>query len=312
MTNIIAWVGKNKLSVVLLVVVGYLLLQSGVVSQLSGRQVMMNSKSAIGSNYGGVMMDSLSTSVGGYSESMPYNAPAPVASSNRMVVQDTNISLLVKDVSDSINKIETTSESLGGYMVNSYLSTPEGAASGSITVRVPSTKRAEALAQFKALGVKVVSENVSGRDVTDQYTNLDARLEVLNKTKSKFEQIMDQAVSVSDLLTVQRELVNMQSQIDSVIGQQRYLEQTAKLTLVSISLSTDELALPYAPDAAWRPAVVFKEAVRSMIATVRSLGNTLIWLAVYSPVWGVALVGYLVVRRRNKARLVVTQTGGGQ
>jgi len=136
---------------------------------------------------------------------------------------------------------------------------------------------------FKDYSVKVVSESISGRDVTDQYVDLDARLQVLLKTKSKFEQILDQAVEVKDLLNVQRELTSLQSQIDSVKGQQKYLEQSAKLSKITAYLSTDELSLPYAPTKAWRPQVVFKTAVRSLISNFRSLGNLIIWSAVYLP-----------------------------
>ncbi|PJE66634.1 hypothetical protein COU93_03235, partial [Candidatus Shapirobacteria bacterium CG10_big_fil_rev_8_21_14_0_10_36_6] len=73
--------------------------------------------------------------------------------------------------------------------------------------------------------------------------------------------------------------------INSVKGQQKYFEQSAKLSKITIYLSTDDLALPYAPTNEWRPAVVFKEAVRSLINNIRGLGNILIWVVVFSPLW---------------------------
>jgi hypothetical protein len=140
------------------------------------------------------------------------------------------------------------------------------------------------MAAFKKLAVKVVSESVSGNDVTDQYVDLDAQLAVLTKTKVKFEDILDKATRVEDLMNVQQQLINIQQQIDSVKGQQKYLDQSAKLSLVSVYLSTDELALPYAPTNEWRPAVIFKEAVRSLIANIRGLGSLIIWGVVYLPI----------------------------
>ena len=95
---------------------------------------------------------------------------------------------------------------------------------------------------------------------------------------------MDKATRIEDLLNVQQQLVSLQQQIDSVKGQQKYYEQSAKLSLVNVYLSTDELALPYAPTNEWRPTVVFKEAVRSLIAHFRSLGSLLIWGVVYLPI----------------------------
>jgi len=137
---------------------------------------------------------------------------------------------------------------------------------------------------YKDMAVKVVSESVNGTDVTDQYTDLQAQLEVLQKTKIKFEDILDRATAVNDLLNVQRELISLQSQIDSVKGQQKYYEQSAKLSKITIYLSTDELALPYAPTNEWRPTVIFKEAVRSFVGAIRSIGSLIIWAFVYLPI----------------------------
>lgn len=171
---------------------------------------------------------------------------APSETSDRLVIQDTGLSLQVKDVNQSIKEIERTTQELGGFLVRSYLSKPESAANGNISVRVPEEKRAEAMEAFKQGAVKVVSESVSGSDVTDEYTDLQAQLEVLEKTKAKFESILNQAVEVKDLLEVQRELLSVQKQIDSVKGQQKFYEQSAKLSKITVYLSTDDLALPYA------------------------------------------------------------------
>lgn len=235
----------------------------------------------------GVAMDSAGT----FSALPSLNAPsisrkasqvAPSDSTDRLVITDTSLSLHVKDVSQTINSIQQETQKLGGFLVNSHLSKPEFAASGNITIRIPSDKLSQALEVFRGLAVKVVSESVVGTDVTDQYEDLDARLAVLYKTKAKFESIMDQAVQIQDLLNVQRELVSLQSQIDSVVGQQQYYKKSADLSKVVIYLSTDDLSLPYAPTGEWRPLVVFKTAVRSLLQTLRGFGNLVIWLGVYS------------------------------
>ncbi|OIP87542.1 hypothetical protein CO009_03720 [Candidatus Shapirobacteria bacterium CG_4_8_14_3_um_filter_35_11] len=210
---------------------------------------------------------------------------APSESTNRLVIQDTSLSLQVDNVESKIKEIESKTTEMGGFLINSNLSKPNGVGSGTISVRIPEGKRDEAMELFKVMAVKVVSENVSGTDVTDQYTDLQAQLEVLQKTKVKFEEILDKAYTVNDLMNVQQQLISLQQQINSVKGQQKYFEQSAKLSKITIYLSTDDLALPYAPTNEWRPAVVFKEAVRSLINNIRGLGNILIWVVVFSPLW---------------------------
>jgi hypothetical protein len=220
-----------------------------------------------------------------YAESMPVPAVAPSLSTNRMVVRNSTLSLVVTSVASGLTTIENIATTTGGYLVDSSMSQPEGAANGSITIRVPSEKRAEALASIKAAGLRTVSEQVTGSDVTDEYADLDSRLASLKKTKTKIEDLLDRSGNVSDLMNVQRELMNLQSQIDSVLGQQKYLEGNTKLSRISVYLSTDEFSLPYAPDQPWRPEVVFKQAVRSLVGTLRGLVDWVIWIGVYAPVW---------------------------
>ena len=228
------------------------------------------------------------------------NGIAPTDSSDRMVIKESTLSLMVKDVAESIKTIQTATEKSGGYLINSHLSKPQESGSGSISVRVPESKLTGALAEFRKAGLRVIDEYISGNDVTDQYVDLEARLATLNKTKTKFEQILEQTVQVQDLLNVQRELVNLQQQIDSIKGQQQYLAQSAKLSKVTVYLSTDEFSLPYSPADPWRPNVVFKLAVRSLVSALRGIGTAAIWIGVYSPIWAPILFSVWLINKKKR------------
>lgn len=302
MTKLLSWLKSHKLSVVLIFAIVYLLwgqnYPSPIRSSLSKQQ-----------RFGGEMMAdvTLPKSGGGAADMMrsilpPDSETPPTSGQDRLVIRETTLSMVVKDVSESIKTIQQKTEDLDGYMVNSHLSKPEESASGAITVRVPEEKLSDALDAFRRAGLRVVDENVSGRDVTDQYVDLEARLATLNKTKTKFEEILDKAIQVQDILTVQRELVNLQSQIDSVKGQQQYLSQSAKLSKITVYLSTDEFSLPYSPADPWRPNVVFKLAVRSLVSNLRNIGSALIWITVYSPLWVPILIVVFFVKRKKAIR----------
>lgn len=111
----------------------------------------------------------------------------PVMGSDRLVIRDTSLSLFVEDVGETVSKIKSAVEVANGFMVSSYMNTPEGASNGSISVRVPTEKLDEVLDQIRGMAVRVVNESVSGTDVTDQYEDLEARRAILEKTKAKFE-----------------------------------------------------------------------------------------------------------------------------
>ncbi|HKZ34549.1 MAG TPA: DUF4349 domain-containing protein [Patescibacteria group bacterium] len=291
---IVSWVKKNKLAAALLVIFLYLFLKSFLGSFFGGNYYSMSSSpQSVG------MSRSLDFSLPSLTPSKEYSSST---ASERMVVQETTLSLLVKNVSTSIDQAKKYAEKLGGYMVSATLSDPQDAARGNLTVRIPQDNLDDALKYFRSLGVRVVSEQLIGYDITDQYTDTEARLETLYKTKAKMEELLERAVRVEDMLQVQKELITLQAQIDQLKGQELYLKQASETSKITLYFSTDELALPYAPEQPWRPQVIFKHAVRSLVATLRTLGTMLIWIGVYAVLWIPLLGGVLLVRRKLKKK----------
>lgn len=230
---------------------------------------------------------------------IPEAAPQPDVA-NRMMVKNANQSLYVKDVKESMEAIESFAKNIGGYTVSKSINEPQESSSGYITLRVPAEKLEETLTYFGEKAVRVVYESVSGNDITDQFVDTQEKLAILEKTKAIFVGMLDSATNFDQILRAQTEILNVQRQIDSVKGQIEYMEKTAEMSLVSVDLSTDELELGYSPEGSWRPGVVFKLAVRSLIGTARKAGNAVIWLGVYSVIWVPALIVVLVVRKRRR------------
>ena len=228
-------------------------------------------------------------------------------SSSRVVIKNSNLSLLVKDVRKTGDQILDFVKSKGGYMVSTSYNRPDESPFATITVRVPAKDLDESLTFFRSLAIKVTSENLVGDDVTEEFTDIKERIATLEKTKSKFESILEKTINVQEILAVQREIINIQQQIDSLKGQNKAIEQNAALTKVTVFLSTDELALPYTPDKTFRPNVVFKQAVRSLLDNLRVAGETLIWVGVYSVIWVPALMILLFYKRWRKKRQALSQ-----
>ena len=305
MTNffnqILNWIKTNKLATLLLLIVAFFFY----------RQYYAVNRYAFipgGSGFQEAYYDEGSMALGraesqSLSMSKSLAEPAISSSTDRMVVTNTSLSMKVDEVESTLVQIKELAVTNGGFMVNSSYTQPEGAASATINVRVQSTQLDSFLLAIKDLAVKVVSENVSGRDITEQYENVNERLKILNQTKIRFEEIQRSAEEVQDMLVVQRELLNVQSQIDALLGRKEALEKKAELSLVTVYLSTDELALPYAPTKAWQPRLVIKNATRSLIETGRGLANLFIWAGIYTPVWLVGLIVIVIIKKIKSKRI---------
>src|SRR3972149_1905394 len=291
--KIFDWVKRNKLLTLVVFVAGWLLINSIPRTLLTKSSITYMDESFAVDSYGGAPAVGLSRGSYPY---MPEPAPQPDVK-NRKVVINSNFSLLVKDVTGVVEMIKEKTLSMAGYMVNTNISRTEFGENATLQIRVPSGKVEEMSKYLRSVAVKAVSENVDGQDITDQYIDIERRLGDLESQRARMLAILDKATTVEEMLNVQQALDQIQNQIDSYKGQLQYMDGTTKTSKLTIYISTDELGLPYTPARSWRPEVIFRQAVRSMLGTLQNMGSFVIWLGAGVPM-GLGAVGVILLIKR--------------
>jgi len=167
-----------------------------------------------------------------------------------------------------------------------------------VAVRVPSAKLRTAIEYYRTLAIKVSSESIVGVDVTEEFEDLDARIATLEGTIAQFEAIKAKAAEISDLVLITQQLITLREQIDELKGTKKFIADSAAFPKITASLATDEFALPYQPSEGFRPEVIYKQAVRSLLADIYAVGEALIWVGVYAVIWVPILLMIFFLRRR--------------
>ncbi len=204
-----------------------------------------------------------------------------VESVPRMVIKNAELSIVVEDPLQKMDAIVEMADEMGGFVVNSNvwqttLSNGAKVPHASITIRVPVERLDEALDRIKAGVGEISSENVSGQDVTRDYTDLQSRLRNLEAAEAQLQEIMDEASKTEDVLQVYNNLVNVREQIEVIKGQMQYFEQAAALSMISVDITGDEEAQPL-QIGGWQPVGVAKDAIETMVDTLQWLGDIAIW-----------------------------------
>ena len=230
---------------------------------------------------------------------------------DRMVIRNADLSIVVADPVAVMEDITRMANTMGGFVVSSNLyqvTTGSGVKvpQAQITVRVPAEKLDEAMAEIKA-HVKdpvndVLSENVSGQDVTQEYTDLQSRLRNLEDAAEQLREILDKATKTEDVLAVFNELKNVNEQIEVLKGQIQYYEQSAKLSAISVSIMAEASVQPISIGG-WKPQGTVRDAVQRLINAYQTIVDGLIWIVIFClPIAiPVGLVVYFVVRAIRKA-----------
>lgn len=243
----------------------------------------------------------------------------------RLVIQNADLTVVVKDPVDGLSQVSKYALEAGGFVVasNVYktqtetgLQVPEA----TITIRVPAEKLQDALAFIHALtddpAKDVLSENISGQDVTKEYTDLDSRLRNLEDAAEQLRGIMANSNDTEAVLQVYRELSSVTEQIEIIKGQMKYYEEAAAMSAISVRLRAQETVQPIVV-AGWEPQGVARDAVRWLIRFWQGFVNVIIVLvlAVLPAILTILLPFYLLflfirwlVRRSKKNRKAAPPT----
>ncbi|MEJ2411413.1 MAG: DUF4349 domain-containing protein [Anaerolineales bacterium] len=216
----------------------------------------------------------------------------------RMVIKDASLSIVVEDPGATMQAISALADDLGGYVVTSNLyrtQTENGleVPQANITLRVPAEKLDQAIEVIKSGAGQVLRENVSGQDVTQEYTDLDSRLRNLERAEEQLANIMDQAKDTEDVLSVYNRLVEVREQIEVIKGQMQYYERSAAMSSISVNIQANEAVQPL-KIGNWQPVGVAKKAIQALINTLKTLANMLIWIGLY--ILPVAVILYFPAR----------------
>jgi hypothetical protein len=216
----------------------------------------------------------------------------------RMIVRNGDISLVVEDVLKTRDEITQMAERLGGWVVNSNIYGEEEETRGWISIRIPSEKFDQALAELRGMAVRVNSESTSTEDITEQYVDLESRLRNAEATESQYLALLNQATEVDDILSIYQSLSQIRYEIEQIKGRMQYLERTSAMSLISINL---EPALGPLVSPGWSASEALNSAVRGLTTFGQGLGTAFIWIGIFSPIWGTVL-GITLWRRRKRKK----------
>jgi hypothetical protein len=150
------------------------------------------------------------------------------------------------------NTASDDAASVGGYVESSSTAGKlTGTPTATLRLRIPSVSFARVVGEVAGLG-KVLSESTQGADVSGTIVNIDARIANLAAEEKALRQLINQAGSIPQILTVENQLFGVEGQIEQLSGEQSALADQVSLATLSVSLTS-------------RPAPINKSAPKPVV-----------------------------------------------
>ncbi len=232
-------------------------------------------------------------------------------SAGRQLARTASLILEVADVTQAAQRVAAAADRAGGFVSGAEVRGGDFGY-GRITLRVPAARLDQTVEDLGDVGVRVVESSISTEDLTDQLTDLEARITNLELLEAQLQgllaEVRDGDPNAQQLLSVFERITQVRGDIERLEAQRAGASDRVALATIHVEL----LPTATAPDELEpEPETTLGRAWATTLDAFEAIGAALIWfgvtiLPVALVVLGIpALLLWLLVRalrRRSEAR----------
>lgn len=221
---------------------------------------------------------------------------------NRLIIRTGSVSIETDDYDRSENKISDAAKIFQGFITKTSSGMNAGGKKqGSVSVRIPSDKFDAFISEISKTG-KVMSRNISGNDVTEEYIDLDARQKTQRELERRLLELLDtKAAGLSDVVEVEQKLSNVRENIERTEGRMKFLKDQSAYSALTVNLFEPSMLQTssgggffYEIEGGFKKGLVeFTEILSSLITFVIAFSPVIVFLMILT----YSLKKYLVNRK---------------
>lgn len=217
------------------------------------------------------------------------------SASNRKLIRNVSMDVETEQFDELIGQIEEKTKALGGYIEDSYTYNGRSYRSNdtknaNLTIRIPSVKLDEFLSAVSDQS-NVTSKNENVTDVTLQYVDLESHKKALEAEQERLLEMIEQAETVEDMITIESRLSEVRYQLESQESQLRTFDNQIQYSTVYLNIAEVEKYTPVAERTFFEK--ISDGFTDNLAGVAEDLVNFVIWFISSLPylvVWGIIIV----------------------
>ena len=223
----------------------------------------------------------------------------------RRLIRSGDIWIEIPSYEEGARRVEEIASSLGGFVADvRATSAAAERASGTMTLRIPSDRFADAFRRLTVLG-KVRNREIRTQDVTKEYLDLETRLRVKRDAEARMREVLrNRPAKLSDIVEAEQELTRIVEEIETMEAQRLLYERQIALADIHLNLFEPEAPKP----AVETPSILapIGQALRESGARLAESVAGLITAITVALPWVVAAAVLVLLVRRLRARRPAT------
>ena len=228
---------------------------------------------------------------------------------NKKIIRNASLDVEAEDSKDTYDLIISWAIENGGYEFNKNLYTHSEYSVIDAEIRIHPANL-DAFIVFIGECGDVINCNVSAKDITAQYFDVDLRLKSKRASLESYYRLLAGAVNVDEILAVQRIIDEITSEIESAEGQLKMWDSQVSESVVTLHINEkrdpvkvrkniDWTAMPF-KDMGWNMRNGFISVSNGAFAVVQWVLILLVSISPLIVIAGIITVIIIVVRKKRK------------
>ncbi len=163
----------------------------------------------------------------------------------RAIISKGNVQLESDDVDKAVFDVQALVDKYGGEVTDRETSTDDegDVRMARLVLRIPAKKFSDAFGDLEQVA-DLKSSSSTSEDVTTKVIDNAVRIRAQRRSLRRVEILLDQAVSIRDIIAIESQLTRRQADLDSLEQQQAYLRDQTSMSTVTVNIQLTPEAPP--------------------------------------------------------------------
>lgn len=201
--------------------------------------------------------------------------------SDKKIIRTGTMNLQVENMEEVKKDIDSLVKKYNAYYSNESLQNTDYEYSYSLTIRIPSVQFDGFIRDVESSNVDVTFKNIGGRDVTEEFVDIETRLQNKRNYLKRYNELVSRANTIKEILEIEEKIRVIEEEIESAQGRLNYLSNQTSFSTLSLNISKEK-KYEFRPT---RKVEFFERLKESLSGGWFGLINFLLFILRLWPVW---------------------------
>ncbi len=153
----------------------------------------------------------------------------------RKLIRNGSMTIEVKEIISAKAEVEKICKLFNGYTSSESKNNFDDRIQYDQTIRVPAKLFDSLLNAIEKIAKKVETKSINSEDVTEEFIDVEARLKTKKELELRYREILKQAHTVADIVSIENQIATVRSEIESMEGRLNYLKNQIAFSTLNLT-----------------------------------------------------------------------------